>query len=88
MTVTGVATATLGRLAFRYFVENGGPTGANSDYIGIDTFVFNGACGRRPIIANTTATPTATSTSTATVYADGNTDRDDCWGNTDADSDE
>lgn len=26
-----------GRLAFRYFVENGGPGGANSDYIGIDT---------------------------------------------------
>lgn len=26
-----------GRLAFRYFVENGGPQGANSDFIGIDT---------------------------------------------------
>jgi len=26
------------RLAFRYFVENGGPSGANSDYIGVDTF--------------------------------------------------
>jgi hypothetical protein len=40
VTVTGVATPTLGRLAFRYFVENGGPSGANSDYIGIDTVVF------------------------------------------------
>src|SRR5439155_25309853 len=38
VTVTGVPTALTGRLAFRYFVENGGPTGANSDYIGIDTF--------------------------------------------------
>jgi S-layer family protein len=38
--VTGVASPTLGRLAFRYFVENGGPAGANSDYIGIDTVVF------------------------------------------------
>lgn len=26
-----------GRLAFRYFVTSGGPSGANSDYIGIDT---------------------------------------------------
>ncbi|HET8648327.1 MAG TPA: choice-of-anchor J domain-containing protein [Vicinamibacteria bacterium] len=40
VTISGVATPTLGRLAFRYFVENGGPTGANSDYIGIDTVVF------------------------------------------------
>ena len=40
VTVTGVASPTTGRLAFRYFVENGGPTGANSDYIGIDTFQY------------------------------------------------
>src|SRR5206468_929520 len=26
-----------GRLGFRYFVENGGPFGANSDFLGIDT---------------------------------------------------
>lgn len=39
-TVTGVPTATQGRFAFRYFVTNGGPSGANSDYIGIDTLVF------------------------------------------------
>jgi hypothetical protein len=32
-----------GRLAFRYFVENGGPNGANSDYIGIDTVSFDAA---------------------------------------------
>ena len=38
--VTGVPTPTLGRLAFRYFVENSGPLGANGDYIGIDTVVF------------------------------------------------
>jgi hypothetical protein len=29
-----------GRFAFHYDVPNGGPNGANSDYIGIDTFVF------------------------------------------------
>ena len=48
VTVSGVPSPTTGRLAFRYFVENGGPTGANSDYIGIDTFQFNGACGPTP----------------------------------------
>ena len=40
VTVTGVPAPTLGRLAFRYFVENGGPNGTNSDFIGIDTVVF------------------------------------------------
>jgi hypothetical protein len=29
-----------GRFAFRYFVENGGPLGANSDYIGIDSVAY------------------------------------------------
>lgn len=29
-----------GRLAFRYFVEDGGPAGDNSAYIGIDTFQY------------------------------------------------
>jgi hypothetical protein len=27
-----------GRLAFRYFVTDGGPSGSNSNYIGVDTF--------------------------------------------------
>jgi hypothetical protein len=36
LTVSGVATPTLGRLAFRYFVTDGGG-GANSNIIGIDT---------------------------------------------------
>ena len=45
VTVSGLGSPTTGRLAFRYFVENGGPSGANSDYIGIDTFAFTGACG-------------------------------------------
>jgi hypothetical protein len=43
VTVSGVAGPTTGRLAFRYFVTNGGPTGANSNYIGIDTVQFNAA---------------------------------------------
>ena len=64
--VTGAPAQVTGRLAFRYFVENGGPTGTNSDYIGIDTLQFNGPCGPTPT-ATTTATPTATVTPTATA---------------------
>lgn len=37
-TVTGFPIATNCKIAFRYFVTNGGPAGLNSDYIGIDTF--------------------------------------------------
>jgi len=34
------ATFSNGRLAFRYFVEDGGPAGSRSDYIGIDSLEF------------------------------------------------
>jgi hypothetical protein len=40
--------STTGRLAFRYFVPNGGPNGPNADYIGIDNLSFlntTGPCG-------------------------------------------
>ncbi len=37
----GIPTSGSGRIAFRYFVPNGGPKGENSDYIGIDTFSFD-----------------------------------------------
>lgn len=40
ITISGLAGPTSGRLAFRYFVELGGPTGDNSNYIGIDTFSY------------------------------------------------
>jgi hypothetical protein len=40
-TVTGLPSATPSKVAFRYFVTSGGPTGANSDYIGVDTFLIN-----------------------------------------------
>jgi hypothetical protein len=39
--VGGLGGPVQGRLAFHYDVPNGGPTGANSDYIGIDTFDYN-----------------------------------------------
>lgn len=38
--ISGVPSGTTGRLAFRYFVENGGPEGVNSNYIGIDRAVY------------------------------------------------
>jgi hypothetical protein len=40
-TISGLAAPTTGRIAFRYFVTNGGPSGANSDYIGVDQFAYN-----------------------------------------------
>lgn len=40
ITVSGLPAPTSGRLAFRYFVTNAGPTGNNSDYIGIDNTVY------------------------------------------------
>lgn len=39
-TVSGLGAPTSGRLAFRYFVESAGPTGANSDFIGIDNVSY------------------------------------------------
>ncbi|WP_312076113.1 T9SS-dependent choice-of-anchor J family protein [Chryseobacterium sp.] len=38
-TMTGIGTTAIPvKIAFRYFVTSGGPTGTNSDIIGIDTF--------------------------------------------------
>jgi hypothetical protein len=38
VTISGLAGPTNVKFAFRYFVTNGGPSGANSDIIGVDTF--------------------------------------------------
>jgi hypothetical protein len=40
ITISGLAGPTNGRVAFRYYVTNGGPGGANSNYIGIDTYTY------------------------------------------------
>ncbi len=45
----GIPTSGSGRIAFRYHVTSGGPTGANSDYIGIDTFSFVEGTPPQPI---------------------------------------
>lgn len=39
--ISGLGGPVQGRLAFHYDVPNGGPSGLNSDYIGIDTFGYN-----------------------------------------------
>jgi subtilisin family serine protease len=41
VTLSGISEPTIGRIAMRYFVTNGGPSGSASDYIGIDTFRFS-----------------------------------------------
>src|SRR5439155_16431448 len=63
VTVSGLASPATGRLDFRYFVENDGPYGKNSTYLGIDTFQFNHACTN----PTPTSTPSPTATATATV---------------------
>ncbi|HOY39275.1 MAG: T9SS type A sorting domain-containing protein [Bacteroidales bacterium] len=40
ITITGLSAPVSGRFAFRYFVTNGGPSGTNSDYIGIDEVIY------------------------------------------------
>lgn len=45
ITVSGLGAPVTGRMGFRYFVTNGGPAGANSDYIGIDNVVFTSTGG-------------------------------------------
>ncbi len=45
ITISGLAGPVSGRFAFRYFVENAGPSGSNSDYIGIDDVVYVSAGG-------------------------------------------
>ncbi len=40
-TISGIAAPTTGRIGFNYFVTNGGPGGANSNIIGVDTLRVN-----------------------------------------------
>lgn len=51
-TVSGLAAPTAVRFGFRYFVTDGGPSGANSDIIGIDTFQVNRPLSTNDFFAN------------------------------------
>ena len=66
VTLSGIASPTSGRLAMRYFVENGGPSGVNSDFIGIDTLTITGACGPTPTPPTVTPSPSPTPSPTPT----------------------
>jgi hypothetical protein len=62
ITISGLSTPTSGRIAFRYFVTSAGPTGTNSDYIGIDNVVYT------PYVCPTlSVTPTSLTTVNAGV---------------------
>jgi len=51
----GLPSSGQGRIAFRYFVEDGGPSGANSSYIGIDTVsITAGAVNTAPVTSGGT----------------------------------
>lgn len=53
-TADGIPSAGTGRVGFRYFVDNAGPAGTNSNFIGIDTVdIVEG----QPIPENTAAVP-------------------------------
>lgn len=47
VTLSGIPSATAGRIGFRYFVTNGGASAAavNSDYIGLDAVRYSVPCG-------------------------------------------
>ncbi|MBC8643735.1 T9SS type A sorting domain-containing protein [Flavobacterium lindanitolerans] len=51
-TVSGLSGPTAVKFGFRYFVTNGGPSGDNSDLIGIDTFEVSRALSRDDFFAN------------------------------------
>jgi hypothetical protein len=70
ITISGLGSPTSGRLAFRYFVNNGGPSGANSDYIGLDDVQYSSAAAVRTFAwsnGGTSQTTTVSSSGTYTV---------------------
>lgn len=63
ITISGLSSPVQGRIAFRYFVENGGPNGANSDYMGLDDVQYyqtvTPACSGAPVLGSTIASASA-----------------------------
>ncbi|MFZ1528677.1 MAG: choice-of-anchor J domain-containing protein [Ferruginibacter sp.] len=56
ITISGVAAPTTGRFAFRHFVEDGGPVGNNSNYVGLDDVFYSTPCSGAPALGNTLST--------------------------------
>lgn len=48
VTLSGLTGVVDGRVAFRYYVTSGGPTGANSNVIGLDQFTYTAAAVPEP----------------------------------------
>lgn len=69
VTISGLGAATTGRVGFRYFVTNAGFSGANSDFIGIDTFEYAPVLSQA-VISGVSATLTAESCTPANNVAD------------------
>lgn len=91
ITIAGLAAPTTTRIAFRYFVTDGGPTGNNSNYIGIDTYTYTAAgtppandncAGAFPLTPGAACTPVSGNVNFATqsqaACGDG-TANDDVW---------
>jgi hypothetical protein len=90
VTISGLPGPTNGRVAFRYFVTNGGPGGANSNFIGIDSYSYtsvatppsNDACANAiNLTQGTTCVATSGSVMNATQSAIGcsGTANNDVW---------
>jgi hypothetical protein len=83
-TVSGAGASATGRLAFRYFVTSGGPSGSNSNYIGIDEVAFGagvatGACCTNSVCA-AGVTQAACTGGGGTYLGDGSTCAAGCGG--------
>lgn len=90
-TISGLSGPTTGRVAFRYFVTNGGIAGLNSDFVGVDSYTYtsnasapiNDNCvGAINLIQGASCSPTigsvVSATQSFTACGDG-TANDDVW---------
>jgi hypothetical protein len=55
-TVTGITGTVVGRFAFRYFFDNGGSSGTNGSYIGIDSVAYALPCAQSVFSISPTST--------------------------------
>lgn len=71
-TISGLPATTVGRVGFRYHVTNGGPGGANSDFIGLDAVKYTANCigtvESHTICSGLSTTLSAVTTASAATY--------------------
>ena len=73
ITLSGLPPAASGRIAWRYFVTSGGPSGANSNYIGIDTVEYTDAGQAAPCTAPSDVPWLSETPTSGSIPAGGNT---------------